>query len=350
MRTTLLAAAMSVGLASSATALQFSRVPLQGGGIVIQATGPIIAGDMERLEAFLHSLPVTDRVFGYALDSPGGDVGEAEKFANFVHQLDTTVGVLRGSKCASACFLVFAAASRKLAAPDALIGVHSASDAGTGDETLGSLATTTLMSRDLAGFGVPSTIIGKVVATEPGRMEWLLPSDLALMGVEVTGLERATRPPNQPAQSPPPTQPVLPAPVGVTLEQAAQRFLASYFGNWSANNSAAMAYVSGVYAPQVDFYGTATSRQTIVDLKRKFTERWPDRLYTVRPDSVGIVCDHQASTCVVSGLVDWDCRSTARSAHSTGLANFTVRVAFSNTGLATVVSEMGSVVARASAQ
>ncbi len=151
---------------------------------MIQETGPIITGDMERLGAFLRSLPDTDRIFGYVLDSPGGDVLEAEKLANFVRRINTTVGVLRGAKCASACFLVFAAAPRKLAAPDALIGVHSASDAA-GDETLNSLATTTLMSRDLAGFGVPSAIIGKVVTTEPDRMEWLMPSDLALLGVEM---------------------------------------------------------------------------------------------------------------------------------------------------------------------
>jgi ATP-dependent protease ClpP protease subunit len=174
--------------------MQYARVPVEGGGIVIQATGPIIAGDVGRLTVFLRSLPASDQVLGYALDSPGGEVGEAEKLANFVHLTDQTVAVLSGAKCASACFLIFAAAPRKLAAPDALIGVHSASDAG-GDETLSSLAATTLMSRDLAGLGVPSSIIAKVVETEPNRMEWLMPRDLALLGAQViTPTPRAPQP------------------------------------------------------------------------------------------------------------------------------------------------------------
>ena len=184
MRTFLYTAAIFSSVAFPAAAMQFSIAPVQGDSIVIRATGPIISGDMERLAAFMRSLPESDRVLGYAMDSPGGEVVEAEKFADVVRGTHATVGVLSGAECASACFLIFAAAPRKLAAADALIGVHSASDVG-GTETLGSLAMTTLMSRDLAELGVPSSIIARGSETEPNRMEWLMPSDLALLGVEV---------------------------------------------------------------------------------------------------------------------------------------------------------------------
>jgi hypothetical protein len=196
------AMAAALAAARSAEAMQFSSVPLQGGGIVIQATGPIIAGDMNRLASLAQSLPQTERLLGYSLDSPGGSVIEAEKFAVLVHSTNATVGVFSGAKCASACFLVFAAAKTKLVAPDALIGVHGASDEAS-EETTGAMAVTTLMSRELAGYGVPPSIIGKLVTTEPGRMEWLMPSDLALLGVNVLPATRSAPSP-EPVSRPAP--------------------------------------------------------------------------------------------------------------------------------------------------
>jgi hypothetical protein len=68
-------------------------------------------------------------------------------------------------------------------AADALIGVHSASEAG--DETANSLALTTAIAREAAEFGVPPAIIGKLVQTPPKRTTWLTPADLASMGVTV---------------------------------------------------------------------------------------------------------------------------------------------------------------------
>jgi hypothetical protein len=176
------AAVFTIAVVPSASAMQFSSVRVEDFSIVIRATGPIVPGDTERLDDFIGLLPQAARILGFLLDSPGGSVVEAEQLAAVVHSSHATVGVLGGGKCASACFLVFAAAETRFAAPDALIGVHSA---GTddGEETPGTLMATTLMARDLAAYGVPPAIIGKLVTTEPGRMEWLVPSDLAQLGV-----------------------------------------------------------------------------------------------------------------------------------------------------------------------
>ena len=87
------------------------------------------------------------------------------------------------SKCVSVCFLLLGAAPRRYAATDALIGVHSASENGA--ETDNSLAMTTLMARDASEMGIPAAIIGKMVQTAPGRVEWLDQDDLALMNVTV---------------------------------------------------------------------------------------------------------------------------------------------------------------------
>jgi hypothetical protein len=123
------------------------------------------------------------RIGGLTLDSPGGSVAEAESLAAYVSSGHATVGVLSGAQCSSACFLIFAAGSNRFMEADALLGVHSASLRG--EETTSSMAATTLMARDAAALGVPPAIIGKMVQTVPGRMEWLTPHDLALMDVKV---------------------------------------------------------------------------------------------------------------------------------------------------------------------
>ena len=197
----MIAAAMvaSFGWVGSAGAMQFSTIPLDNPDkVVIVAVGEIIAGDLDRLVAHLRTLGPQVQVVGFSLDSPGGSVVEAEKIAEGMHQLKTTVGVLGQSRCVSACFLIFAAGSNKMAEATALIGVHSASEAGTENAT--TMAITTAMARDAADFGVPLAIIGKMVTTTPGQMQWLTRKDLVSMGVEII-------------------QPNVPAPGAVSREQ-----------------------------------------------------------------------------------------------------------------------------------
>jgi hypothetical protein len=150
---------------------------------IIEAVGPIIPGDTDRLRSVLRGLPPTKHVSAITLDSPGGSLTETESLAGLARTMHGAVGVLSGAKCASACFLIFAAGNHRFMAADALIGVHSASEHGS--ETVGSVASTMIIARDAATLGVPPLIIAKMVQTPPGRIEWLTPQDLALMDVKV---------------------------------------------------------------------------------------------------------------------------------------------------------------------
>jgi hypothetical protein len=108
---------------------------------------------------------------------------EGEAMSRTIHSRGMKVLVPSNSKCVSACFLLFAASPHRLAAADALIGVHSANEGG--QETGNSLAITTLMARRASELGIPSAIIGKMVQTTPGRVEWLTHEDLLSMDVTV---------------------------------------------------------------------------------------------------------------------------------------------------------------------
>lgn len=198
-------------------AMQFRAGPPDDGVVIIQADGEIIPGDVQRLFNALTAEP-KGFIIGLALDSPGGNLGEAEKLAGTVVRGKLPVLVAQDARCVSACFLLFAAAPLKFAAPDALIGVHSASQSN-GQETALTMALTTAMARDAASLGVPDAIVGKMVETVPGGVSWLTHDDLASMGVKFiapkseppqvttapTSDSRATIDPNQSGSQPVPT-------------------------------------------------------------------------------------------------------------------------------------------------
>ena len=177
--------AATTALASpSFAAMQFTAVPVASGRFVLDMAGEISPGDTAAAANFVKQHMITapgDRLIGYQLYSPGGQVLEAELMAAAIKKsnLPTEVDTL----CASSCFLPFAAGSVKIVMTSAKIGVHSISDA-SGIETVRTAAATTMMARDYADLGVPTAIIGKMVATFPGQVTWLTADDLRSMNVQ----------------------------------------------------------------------------------------------------------------------------------------------------------------------
>lgn len=191
-----------------ATAMQFEPIQMANADVLIVGRGPILRGDVDRFTKALMTVSQSGHpLAALALDSAGGSVMEAMQMVTLIRDRRITVALPHNTQCASACFLLFAASPRRLAATDALVGVHSASVDGTETDT--SLAVTTLMARDARDLGVPPAIVGKMVETSPGRVEWLTPEDLASMNVALFegDLASALRPPAAAAANPvlPPT-------------------------------------------------------------------------------------------------------------------------------------------------
>ena len=200
--------------AAPARAMQFEQVQISSTEVILGGRGPVVKGDAARLEQALAALPQTKRLLALALDSPGGLVTEGELLAGLIRTRKLPVVIPSNSQCVSVCFLLLAASPHRMAASDALVGVHSANE--NQKETDISLAVTTLMARDAAKDGIPAAIIGKMVEPTPGRVEWLTPADLTLMNVAVYDGDTptATRQPvtasirpSGPAPSPAPPSP-----------------------------------------------------------------------------------------------------------------------------------------------
>lgn len=167
-------------LARNAVALEFDLADLGLAGVEIVAAGPIAPGDVERLRGMVDQVPPDTPIAGLRIASPGGNVGEAEALAKAIRATRLPVTIGPGSDCASACFLIFAAATERRVAPNARVGVHSASVNGT--DGLTAMAVTTELARRAGEYGVPADIVGKLVLTGPKQITWLSPRDLRAMG------------------------------------------------------------------------------------------------------------------------------------------------------------------------
>ncbi len=211
-------ASIALMLASSAgQAMNFTFNPVEdepNRGTII-AKGDIQPGDDEKLHSLVAALPGNTVLIGIMLSSPGGSLMEGVRMATTIR--NTGLSTAAAGTCASACFLMFAAGTRKFALDGARVGVHSASIEGV--ETTGSQAVTTQMARRAADFGVPPAIIGKMVTTAAGDIAWLSQDDLRSMDVELLNRRHAgyepgspLRPGGPPASGPTPSVPTGPQP------------------------------------------------------------------------------------------------------------------------------------------
>jgi hypothetical protein len=114
--------------------------------------------------------------------------------------------------------------------------------------------------------------------------------------------------------------------VNETPEEAARRLVASYFQAWSSSNATALEAMPAFYGPRVIFHGRSMSLRALMNEKRRFVRRWPDRTYRLRPDPVIVACEPSGRSCTVQSLFSFETSSPARSKRSegTGMVEFVV--------------------------
>lgn len=105
-----------------------------------------------------------------------------------------------------------------------------------------------------------------------------------------------------------------------TMRQRASAFMAEYFQHLSSPE--VLEDFERDYAPYVSYYDKRVDRDVVMRDKARFVHRWPQRSYRLRESSQDISCDHTLDLCMVTGLVDFECRSAERHAVSTGVARF----------------------------
>jgi hypothetical protein len=190
---------------SVAKAASITSTVSKDGKVIVSLVGEISDGDTDTLKSIIKSANDSGHIVSaIRLDSPGGNLLEGSNLATIVRFGKIAASVISGARCASACFIVFAAGNPKYANYNASVGVHGASDEA-GRETVEAGAATVSMARIVKDLGVPAAIIGKMVVTPPDSIIWLTPDDLRSMGVTMTG-RPAQVPPDQTASPQAPMQ------------------------------------------------------------------------------------------------------------------------------------------------
>src|SRR5712671_7343774 len=166
---------MLVALAHPAGAFQIKRVGTES-GVVLRLRGDVRVGDYGRLKTILQN----GTFVGLEIRSGGGSLEDGLDIARVVR--DKGLVVYASKECDSVCAFIFFAAKERYMCRGCKIGVHSVSN-DCGKEDADSARSTVMMSRLLAGLGVPHSIIGKIVATPPAKIAFLNNRDLAALNV-----------------------------------------------------------------------------------------------------------------------------------------------------------------------
>jgi hypothetical protein len=109
------------------------------------------------------------------LESRGGLLYPAYKMALMIRMLNIKTVVGADSECASACMLMYAAGIERHAGFGARLGVHNASDGSGSDSDDGTVD----LAKDMALFGAPPSVVGKLVVTPSDSMTYLDNDDVA---------------------------------------------------------------------------------------------------------------------------------------------------------------------------
>ena len=167
--------------AAQVTAAEFQLSGKRDGNIALMMSGKIDEEDGASLRSLI-SMAQTKalKISHLSLNSPGGSVVAGADLAITVRKSGIGTSVDDANVCASACFMVFAAGVGRVASAQARIGVHSATSRVTGETRLAKSVTID-MARLLAEFGVPPSVLGRMVTATPDDIAWLTPDELRAM-------------------------------------------------------------------------------------------------------------------------------------------------------------------------
>ncbi|MBB4478705.1 hypothetical protein [Rhizobium etli] len=292
-----------------------------------------------------------------SFDSPGGNVVTAIGFGRAIRALNARTLQIRALECASACAFAFVGGVERFAEPGS-IGVHrvSLSDDDPMDNKL-AISSVQSLTGEIIGYltdmgvspnllqlslSIDSTDIRYLTAAE--MRDWNIntpenmPSPQESAPPPAAAPEVSATPADIPSADPNASEEVAASPPGdLTID--AIDFANRYNDEWSKDSASALDFMKSVYADQVSFFGTSVDRGVILKDKAAFAQRWPERVYSVKPGSVTASC---AGKCEMSGTVEWFARNKNTGKTSSGMAEFSF---VWNTASLQIESETGKVLA-----
>jgi len=296
---------------------------------VVEIEGKIEPGDASRFwtkTCMLAKATVSFRSRGGST-SDGIQIGEMIKRKNFA-----TV-VPDGALCTSACAVAWLGGAKRFVGANAKIGFHAAcvgrpvlagsdpqGDPCQHSSTGANLAEESgfgnaMLAAYVRKIGLPDSAHFYITKAPHESITWLNYNDAREQGIDFTRVDFPFTNPN----------PHLPAEAKARadfLKDRATEFINSLFETWSKPNNLAVPALARLYSNQVSYYGSVRTAQAVLLDKQKSAERWPEREYKLRPNSLTVKCDLETLTCRLDGIVTWKVRSSERQASATGETSF----------------------------
>jgi plasmid stabilization system protein ParE len=110
--------------------------------------------------------------------------------------------------------------------------------------------------------------------------------------------------------------------------EAAQELAVDYLHFWSAPNAQALEATPEFYASRVVFHGRMMTDRALLEEKRRFVQRWPEREYRHRENSIRVSCDPSGQACTVQSVFDFTAANSARGKRTQGAATLELVVSF----------------------
>ncbi|ANL40238.1 UNVERIFIED_ORG: hypothetical protein M2312_002470 [Rhizobium esperanzae] len=292
-----------------------------------------------------------------SFDSPGGNVVAAIRFGRALRALNAKTLQIRAMECASACAFAFVGGVERFAEPGS-IGVHriSLSDDVPMDNKL-AVSTVQLMTGEIIGYltdmGVSPNLLQLSLSIDSTDIRYLTAAEMRNWNIntpeDMPSPQESAPPPQDPAPEVSATPADMPSDSSDSEEASASEpgdltteaidFVNRYNDEWSKDSASALAFMNGVYADEVSFFGNSVAKDAVLKEKAAFAQRWPERIYSVKPGSVTASC---AGKCEMSGIVEWFARNKSTGKTSSGMAEFSF---VWNTASLQIESETGKVLA-----
>ncbi|CAM5518207.1 hypothetical protein MAUB1S_08647 [Mycolicibacterium aubagnense] len=341
-RTALTGAALAAAM-HGALALDYETYDVPNRGIRVVAVGGEFLAN-EPLDAFMDAV-FKNRATFVVFNSEGGNVMTAIRLGRLIRTAGLNTYQLRQIDCVSACALAFMGGVNRAAEPGS-IGVHRSSfspdaSVSTADAVAGVQALTANIITYLNDMGVDPKLLALALSYDRSDMRYLSSSEMA--DLRVTTMDVALLAPTTPgtqARVQPGPAPSETDAQHREAENAALTLVKELIEQQDSNVNMAIGYVAATYAPRVDYYGKLKDLTEVIADKRGYFQRWPERGYRIRDDSVIVTCANER--CMVSGTYDWIVRNTVRNKQARGAARFSYTLTIGT--YPKVVAEGGEVI------
>jgi hypothetical protein len=288
---------------------------------LVMVEGDLELGDIELFRSKIAPLSKATVAFR----SDGGSLLAGIRIGMLIRVRNFTTIVPEAAQCASACAVAWLGGARRYLGVGSKVGFHAAyvqraggtAESGPGNAVLGAY---------LDQIGLPEDAIVYITQAAPSSMKWLNMEEAAQHGIDV---ELLPSPNAAPTSDPTTTASAVGSdqPQSSSLGGRATSLVLALAARWSEPNAEMLGALDELYADKVFYHGKLAPRQAVVQEKRHFAERWPQRSYKIRPHSITASCNAASETCRVQGIMDRELSNPATNTKSHDVASFDYSIA-----------------------